>query len=70
MDLDLRFETAFAASPDILALLEESERLWDEGDYAEPHRLTLLAYDLWKARYTFADGHSVYVYWKATRHGP
>ena len=62
MDLDLRYETAFAASPDILALWEEGYKF--SGGLHRPYQE---AYLLWHERYKFAEHYEAYFYWKATR---
>ena len=70
MDLDLRYETAFAASPDILALWEESHKVWDGYSAAEYDRAKKTwdeAHRLWNKRYKFSFHLEAYRYWKATR---
>ena len=79
-DLDLRYETAFAASPDILELWEKYERLCVIYYKAPTHKIGKQtsrflkpwrkSERLWQKRYKFVHHSEAYYYWKATRHGP
>ena len=72
MDLDLRYETAFAASPDILEMWEGVYQIYEKGRYdeTEADRLWHKAYDLWNERYKFSAHIEAHSYWEDTRHGP
>ena len=70
MDLDLRYETAFAASPDILAIWEKSTRLYGHAYALAANEYWEESRSLWVERYKFSHHYYAYHYWFDTRHGP